>query len=236
MIPTASELARRRHTTIIVLRMLALIPAAITIFVFAAALQQVMLGYMSVEDAIVIAAMLGVGIATVVITFFVLPLFVGLFVPRSRKLACPFCDYGLEGLTEPRCPECGGPLTPEFMGNAPEHTGRHDEPPQVVVERRRSLWAGVIRGIGVVAFVGALPFLLVPGIAMIVMALNGYYDEFEVVLAFFLGAGLPIVGSALAAMFFPGPLARWVVPKLPRVKTAGRDSESPAATIDGEGG
>src|SRR4051812_19199076 len=26
----------------------------------------------------------------------------------TERIACPLCDYELRGLTEPRCPECGG--------------------------------------------------------------------------------------------------------------------------------
>lgn len=49
---------------------------------------------------------------------------VGLFFLRLHRWAlplghCPACGYNLHALTEPRCPECGRPFTPEEAGLAP---------------------------------------------------------------------------------------------------------------------
>ena len=38
---------------------------------------------------------------------------------RRRRGRCPRCGYSLRGLTEPRCPECGRPVTlPQDGGGA----------------------------------------------------------------------------------------------------------------------
>ena len=49
---------------------------------------------------------------------------VGLFFLRLHRWAlfpgyCPVCGYNLHALTEPRCPECGRPFTPEEAYDSP---------------------------------------------------------------------------------------------------------------------
>lgn len=233
MIPSASDLARRRHTVIIVLRMLALVPAALTTLLMATGLANVLEWGIDESDAIAFAIILVFGGGSTAFTFFVLPRMVGLIVPRTRAVHCPFCDYRLEGLIEPRCPECGNALSPEFIGQPAAHGGHHDEPWPVTVERRRSLFAGVARALGLVFLMITLPiFVSLIGAAITVMS----YAEDDAVIPLFIatfGIG-PVLLAAGFGVARPERVARFIVPALK--PDADRSQSPPRATGDaGEG-
>ena len=149
MIPNASDLARRRQVVITVLRMGAVIPAMIGLGVVS-----IIAGDGLIDGRFDPSHWVGIGVVIVatsiaVITlFFVLPALSRIFVPRRSKPSCPFCDYTLDGLVEPRCPECGGALTPEFMDSPPAHGPTDPEPIAVMRERRRTMFQSILRVIG----------------------------------------------------------------------------------------
>lgn len=249
MIPNASELARRRHTLITVFRLLALIPLGLTLpvlgigtyFVF----ESILYDYFDWTEVVLPAVLILTGLGAAAASWFLLPMCSGLFVPRTRELRCPFCTYQLHGLTEPRCPECGQPLTPEFMGLPPAHDPAHapsqaiaqsTEPPQIGVERMRATMTAVARLTGfVVASASALitmGFLL----STIIASELGSGQSWLILLIWSLCFGLLALPLGLLPLLFPARMARWLVPPLrpddPRLKPPAHGPQSPSPEPD----
>lgn len=249
MIPNASDYARRRHTILVVVRLLALLPLAVALVPLTSWFAEGIsdgdftdVGYYM--DRIVIAAVM---IVAAVVLFLVAGPVTRLVAGRPRKLACPYCDYAIEGLTEPRCPECGLALTREFMGLPPDETagGRAERPvarpgtgPDELV-RRRTLYASWVRLLGVVLLPVALPALLIPFGVAAVMITEGDRDWPQpFVIALTLGG--PMLTCAVVFLFKGMLVAKLIVPadraeKRQAAQTISTAADRPMTGADGVG-
>ncbi|MAY75906.1 MAG: hypothetical protein CMJ31_14535 [Phycisphaerae bacterium] len=218
MIPNASDLARRRQVIITVFRMIAVAPVLLMLFITAMIVgQSLQWGGMDKEAWIGVGVVNGLGLTAFSILFFFLPAIAGVFLPRRRTPSCPFCDYQLEGLAEPRCPECGNPLTPEFMGLPPAHDSPALEPLAVTIERRRSLFTSVIRLIGWLALLLAFPLFLW-GLTATSMEFFNDFSRRSIIpwASFLIGFATPFLVLAIVLAFFGAKVARLVVPRIKR--------------------
>jgi hypothetical protein len=123
MLPDASEIVRRRLTAFAVLRVIALVcmlPAVGPLAFLASEALDPRFNRSSFwsdlpASVAVIIVMLLPGFSI----WWGARWFARWMVPVHARPRCPRCDYALEGLTEPVCPECGLPLTREFMPGSP---------------------------------------------------------------------------------------------------------------------
>lgn len=217
MIPNANDFARRRQVIGTIFRMLSVGPLLLG---FAIVMNQVVrtiqYAWMDVgaEMAIVISVEIATTIAIWAILFYLCPKLAGIFVPSRGQLSCPFCNYQLEGLTEPRCPECGKPLTPEFMGLPPAHLGTGtSEPDAVMIERHRSLMVMWLRFTGWSLLPFSAPTFFLPAVIAVGLYFTGE-SEWFIPGYFAVGAGLPFLGFTLLLAFRARRISRWIVPKL----------------------
>ena len=233
MVPNASELARRRHTLVTVFRLLALIPSGLTLVVISAGIwvgfENTRFGFFDWRDYIGFGIFTTLGLSAAAFAWWGLPLLAGLFVPRVRDLRCPFCNYKLEGLTEPRCPECGQPLTPEFMGQPPQHSAEPADPPALAVERLRAIMHPTVRVIGCLGagLFGGLSLVLAP-VAFVTYNNQNYPGEWIFPAAWLFGLALPVATFSFVWLLMPRLITRWLVPA-PRLKNRSANSQEHAA-------
>jgi hypothetical protein len=161
MIPNAAEVARRRWTVTTCLRMAAFGPLILSTLPLGSWLTE------GVSDGDLFdltwyAGRIALGIVLVLMAagFFLLAgRLARLLVPIRRHVECPACRHRIDGVTEPRCTECGLRLTPEFLtGQAPLPEPRMARMRRVVA--RRETVAAVFRVCGVLAAPIALLYLV----------------------------------------------------------------------------
>jgi hypothetical protein len=115
MVPDAATIARRRHLLRTIVRCTALVLLIMFVGpVLSAVLVSVLEGATFGPRFFVrVAASAGPVLAAVALLAFERRLVMWLVPMGSHR--CPQCDYFLVSLVEPRCPECGLPLTREFL-------------------------------------------------------------------------------------------------------------------------
>jgi hypothetical protein len=115
MVPDAATIARRRHLLRTIIRcaalgLLLLFGAQVVVAVVIGLLENMFLGASFFGRVLAGAWPVFAGLA---LLLFEKRLVVWLVPIGSQR--CPQCDYFLVSLVEPKCPECGLPLTREFM-------------------------------------------------------------------------------------------------------------------------
>jgi hypothetical protein len=127
MIPSPSEILRRRVTAATVLRIAAVGVGMLTLFPLGIWLAEGIADGDLLHLRYYTPNFVGAGvIATSSAALWALaPLAARLAIPVPRVHTCPGCRYRLQGLHAPQCPECGLPLTPEFMTTPADPAHRH---------------------------------------------------------------------------------------------------------------
>ena len=153
-------------------------------------------------------AAVAVFIAIAVIMWMLAPWHARRSVRMPRRLECPSCRYRLEGLTEPRCPECGLFLTSEFVATPGEKTPPPRDPDRVLL---RQIATTVLRLIAIVGLVCCVPYLLFAVIesvrAMSGVSVYGSSVEWEAAVFFVslvaVFVSMLVWGSSLSAFIVP---------------------------------
>ncbi|MEM0983151.1 MAG: hypothetical protein AAGI17_04275 [Planctomycetota bacterium] len=159
------------------------------------------------------------------------PLVARWFVPANPKIRCPACNYRIEGLTEPRCPECGVPLPPEFMGEAPGGIESRPLEERLIFAtvRQKQILTAVVRVLG---FLGAVAFAI-PTLGMIAAMFEEGFDVPEVYIFSTFALGFITLGGLFfACAVFAPTVAYLLTPKLPASLRARRDAPDPEPRQD----
>ncbi len=129
MVPTGSEIVRRRLTVLAVLRVAALLFTFVCQTVFFSLVAGGSMMAMTQDPAVewseylvAVASFLGLAALNagiVALWWWVTPWLARCVVPVPRRNACPVCAYDLVAATGPLCPECGSALSAEFFGGTP---------------------------------------------------------------------------------------------------------------------
>jgi hypothetical protein len=219
MVPNAAEVARRRWTVAIVLRCAAmglLLLATWPLFNWLTEgfADGDLLNMEYYAGPIVLTALL-------VIVGFMLALLsrplARLLVPIRPYSACPACNYRLEGLAEPRCPECGLPLSPEFLGEAPPEDAALRTTADAL--RARATLVTVFRAVGIFL----LPFVGLYALSFMFFVLVEGLDDLTGSEVFDAGATLAVLGSFTSLLLFrPDRLARWAAGRPEQSTTCSR--------------
>lgn len=157
MIPDPGEILRRRVTSATIVRILAFVP------LFAAASLGAIWGYEANENRLYSGEHIGYAVGCGVFVGFgifmwvVAPWHARRSVKMPKSVVCPACNYKIAGLAEARCPECGLPLTAEFISLPGEKTPPPRDPDRTTM---RQLSTAVLRLVGVLGIIGTAPVLI----------------------------------------------------------------------------
>lgn len=228
MIPDPGEILRRRTTSATVVRILAFVP------LFAGAAVGAIWGYAANEDRLYAGEHMGYAVAIGVFVFFaclmwaLAPWHARRSVKMPKSVVCPACNYKIAGLTEARCPECGLPLTSEFIAAPGERTPPPRDPDRATL---RQIATAVLRLTGVLIGVFATPYLIYFAIetAQFLLGSNNYYDWDEFGTGLILITGLFVIACALVV--FGKLLSGYIVPSRDAV---GGPAEPPAPGVSSE--
>lgn len=191
MIPDPAEITRRRVTATLVIRVIAVIAALVSLVPVAVwlaegiAYSNFFAFHYFVANIVGFATILGAAFTL----WFVAPPLARLAVPVPRVLKCPACQYRIQGVNAPQCPECGLTLTPEFLNPA---RGNPPAPPGHDTVLLRQIMLLVLR---VVAIVGALPMTLYLLIATYIWLSEPQYTTVLIIMP-------PIGLLAVLALFY----------------------------------
>lgn len=191
MIPDPAEITRRRVTATLVIRTIAIVIAAVSLIPVAVWLAEgISYGnFFALHYFVANIAGFAITLGAAFTLWFVAPPLARLAVPVPRVLKCPACQYRLQGVNAPQCPECGLTLTPEFLnperGQPPARPG-HD----TVLLRQIMLLT-----LRVVAIVGSLPMLLYTLIATYIWLSEPQYTTGLIIMP-------PIGLLAVLALFY----------------------------------
>jgi len=217
MVPNASEMARRRLTARTAIRFACALVLLITLFPFVSWLSEGLRDGDFFDFSYYLGRIILTGI------FLVLPVVIWLLqgvlarwlVPMPRAVCCPGCGQDTSGLVEQRCPECGLPLTAEFLDptRPPEF---HTDGPALGMKRRETA-AIVFRVIGIpfVCFMALYWIALIAAVAVSFLDPNEslFVGASEIVSTFVWTLGLTLL--AIALCFRARWLAAFAVP-IPR--------------------
>lgn len=217
MVPNAADIVRRRWTVTTVLRLTALFLAFGASRPIISWLGEGLsdgdlgdLGYYADRIGLAVVSIFVAGVL-----FFASGFFARLVVPVRRFMACPKCKHRIEGLTEPRCTECGLALTREFIEHEPLVSRVNSQRPyRVLVFREKVAWFLRVAGIFV------LLMAVFWSIATLASGVRWYVDGsgedyFGYYLADTLSSllqTLALFAAALVMLIAPKRLARFCVP------------------------
>lgn len=223
-IPSPAEIVRRQHTVAIVLRVLTIPLMIMGIGAFGSwALEGVRdgdfwdLSYYSVRMAWTVGAAIGAPMV-----FLLGPLMGRLVVPRGKR-GCPSCGY--DAGRQEICPECGHSLRPSVLFPAQGNAVRD---PRLVRAYRVHLVATSVRAACLVITVYIVSDVVNSYGQLVVWGgFGGWYDEsyFGWYLTQSAGYELVCLGMYLLAT----PVARAIVPVLPRKLAERASEEDPSA-------
>lgn len=231
MVPNASELARRRLTAATIVRLVGLLPVFAIMIAWAGFISGNLAEPLDEAEPWIVMTALAVFAGVITAGIFALAPWVSTkLVPTPRDTRCPACRYVLEGLVEPRCPECGIALTREFMGEPPEpDDGIRPRPSEV--NGRVATFTPIVRILG---FMVTIPF----GVAAAVMLslafvahwnASGDWENGHRITFTILSSGFGVATLVgLTLLFFGGRVAWAIVPR------AKRPDRPPEALTAGE--
>ena len=210
MIPNAADIARRQWTCQSVIRAFAFILFVSSLIPLISWLAE---GIADGDyyDMFYYADRIALSIALIILSGILL-LFqrhiARLLVPIVRYTRCPACRYRIEGLIDPLCPECGLPLTEEFLNPTSPVPAQAPHLSYHVIENRRHILASIFRALGVLFLLYALLVFLAGFMYLFVEA--DRYDYLSTFIIVFLQSVLLLV-SALILLLRNHRLARFCI-------------------------
>lgn len=132
-------------------------------------------------------------------------------IPMRRKIHCPACDYVIEGLTEPLCPECGLALTTEFLAVPPP---KHPEPARTAfLVKLRDVFTPIVRVLGALLAIAASVPAIVSTAGFIAVVRHDNEPEAELTLAAVMTICYTACAFGVFAVFKGFWLARRMIPR-----------------------
>lgn len=217
MVPSASDIVRRRLTVVTVLRLLAvgvahvaLIPSTIVTVEYIDGMR-----FTSYHDWVPFVVAISFILGAAFIVWCLAPLAARLMIRVPRVTVCPNCRFKLDHLMSPQCVECGYTLTPEFMQTNTEKREHIREPDTVLLRQIASLIIRLAAGVFV-------PISAVSCFVMVMQAIE--YPEWNHWTPAFAWAFVGLF--ALTLTLFASHVAMLIVPR--RKRFGGNDA--PATT------
>jgi len=134
MIPDPGEILRRRVTAATIIRIIAVIPATASVGVATGWIVRTIVdSWMDAEDHVAFAVMTGIFAVIAAVQWAIAPFLSRKMIRVPRAVVCPGCNYRLVGLTTHQCPECGLPLTREFLAEPGAHTPPPRDPDRALL-------------------------------------------------------------------------------------------------------
>jgi hypothetical protein len=208
MIPDPGEILRKRTGSATVVRILALVPLFAGVCIAAA------WGYAANEDRLYAGEHTGYGVSVgifvgfAVLVWALAPWHARRSVKMPKSVVCPACNYKIAGLTEARCPECGLPLTAEFIAKPGEKTPPPRDPDRATM---RQMATAITRLLAMIVALATTPYLIYFTVEFVrATSGNSYHDYDELIFGLLaaggvlvLAIGLFIFGRAISALIVP---------------------------------
>jgi len=176
MIPDPGEILRRRVTATTVVRIAALIPVMASVTIVAVWAGTAISSRMYMGEHIGYAAACAIFLAFAVLLWTLAPFNARRSVRMPKSVVCPACNYKIRGLIEARCPECGLPLTAEFIAKPGEKTPPPRDPDRTTM---RQFATGIVRVLGVIGLVATVPGFIISGIETIRYMGSSYQNQYQ---------------------------------------------------------
>lgn len=158
MIPDPGEILRRRVTAATIVRIMAFVPVGIAFGIGSTWVHVAFAERLRTSDHIAFGASISVMLAMAVIMWTIAPTHARHSVKMPKSVVCPACNYKIQGLAEARCPECGLPLTSEFIAKPGEKTPPPRDPDRVML---RQFATGIVRLAAALGLIGTVPGFII---------------------------------------------------------------------------